>query len=373
MIRCDGNGVKDGYCGAKMLKLNSTSRLSVTTVCAILFVSACTTTSAPLDIYFIDVEGGQATLIISPGGETLLFDAGYPGKGKPDPVPGDPNVARDARRIMAAANDANVSRIDYLLVSHFHRDHFGGVMELAQLIPIGTIVDHGTAAQELRARPEYQLLLQAYEETRRQSNHTVPAAGDQIPFKNIDVTVVSSDGAVLEIPINGDDAPNSACDRPLIESSEPYENPRSTGVLIQYGKFRFLDLGDLAGQPLSDLVCPLNPIGTVDVYLVPHHGGADSADPATFEAFRPRVAILNNGAVKGGAPQIFETLREVGWLEDVWQLHRSDNEGSKNFPSTKIANLDTQTEYWLRVSANADGSFRVLNGRTGSWTNYDKN
>jgi len=355
-----------------MLRLKSTSRLSVSAVCAILFISACTTTSGPLDVYFIDVEGGKATLLISPEGETLLIDAGYPGKGKVDPVPGDPNSARDAQRIMAAANDANVSRIDYLLVSHFHRDHFGGVMELAQLIPIGTIVDHGTAAQEVRARPEYQVLLQAYEDTRRKSNHTVPAVGDQIPIRNIDVTVVNSAGAVVELPINGAGAPNPACDRPLIEPSEPYENPRSTGVLIQYGKFRFLDLGDLAGQPLSDLVCPLNRIGSVDVYLVPHHGGADSADPATFEAFRPRAAILNNGAIKGGAPQVFEALREVAWLEDVWQLHRSDNEGSKNFPSTKIANLDTQSEYWLRVSANADGSFRILNGRTGVWKSYQK-
>lgn len=140
---------------------------------------------------------------------------------------------------------------------------------------------------------------------------------------------------------------------------------------MRYGEFRFLDVGDLVGQPLSDLVCPTNRIGSVDVYLVPHHGSADSADPATLAAFQPRVAILNNGATKGGAASTFEVLRNADGLEDVWQLHLSENEGIENFLPEQIANLDTQTENWLKLSAKIDGSFQIFNGRTGELKTYD--
>ncbi len=109
----------------------------------------------------------------------------------------------------------------------------------------------------------------------------------------------------------------------------------------------------------------------IDVYLVPHHGAADAADPATLAAFRPRVAILNNGATKGGVAPIFDTLREADALEDVWQLHLSENEGVGNFPAEFVANLDTQTEHWIKLSAKSDGSFRILNARTGEWKSYD--
>ena len=342
----------------------------VVVLAALLAAGSCAINPKPLDIYFVDVEGGQATLLVTPSGETVLIDAGYPGKGKSDPVPGDPNLARDAQRIAAAARDANVSRIDYLLVSHFHTDHFGGVMELAQLIPIDTIIDHGTEEREAQADPELLNLLKAYKEVRDQRNYIVPKAGDRIRLENTEITVVSSAGTILESPIAGAGEPNSACDRPVLAPGNTV-NPGSNGVLVQYGEFSFLDLADLVGQPLSDLVCPLNRIGRVDVYLISHHGGADAADSATFAAWRPRVAILNNGAIKGAAPSIFGVLRNSDGLEDVWQLHRSDNEGSVNFPSAQIANLDTRTEYWLRISANTDGSFRVLNKRTGVWKSYD--
>jgi len=338
--------------------------------------STCTTLSEPpnksatLDIYFVDVEGGQATLIITPDGETLLIDAGYPGQGKTDPIPGDANKARDAQRIAAAAMDANISQIDYLLISHFHRDHFGGVMELAQLIPIDTILDHGTDAQKERSKPKALKLIHEYEKIRKEKKYLVPSVGDRLPLKGAEVTVVSSAGEILETPLIQAGGMNSSCDRPELIPSEPFENPRSTGILLRFGSFSFLDLGDLVGQPLSDLVCPTNRIGSVDVYLVPHHGGADAADPATLAAFEPRVAILNNGATKGGDAAIFSVLRTAKGLEDVWQLHLSENLGSANFPPEHIANLNTQTGHWIKLSANIDGSFRVHNGRTSKWKNY---
>jgi len=323
-----------------------------------------------LDIYFVDVEGGQATLIVMPTGETLLIDAGYPGKGKSDPIPGDAANARDAQRIMAAANDANVARIDYLLVSHFHRDHFGGVMELAQLIPIGTILDHGAEAEKAHSKAKALDLILAYEKVREQSHYIVPAVGGQLPVEGAEITVVSSAGSVLEAPLEGAGGVNSSCDRSLLKPGRPSANPRSTGILLRYGDFRFLDLADLVDQPLFDLACPVNRIGPVDVYLVPHHGGADVAASATLAAFKPRVAILNNGETKGGAASTFDALHNTGGLEDVWQLHLSENEGVENFELENIANIGTQTAHWIKLSAKADGSFRVFNGRTGEWKSY---
>jgi beta-lactamase superfamily II metal-dependent hydrolase len=333
--------------------------------------SACTTNPSVLDIYFVDVEGGQATLLVTPNGESLLIDTGYPGQGKSDPVPGDPNIARDAQRILAAAQDANVSRINHLLVTHIHGDHFGGTIELAELIPIDNIYDPGTEVPEARGKKKSASLIALYKMVREKINYTLPKPGDRVPLKDVEVTIVSSAGDVLDAPLQNAGAPNSACDRPILESSDPYENPRSLGILVEYGEFRFLDLGDLAGQPLSDLVCPRNLVGRIDAYLVPHHGGADSADPATLAAFRPRIAVLNNGATKGGAPAVFDMLRNTAGLEDVWQIHRSDNDDSENFASEQIANLDTSTEYWIKLSASADGSFQILNARTGVSTSYE--
>jgi len=361
---------------------NKTTRISsvhglVMLFIAALSISACETIPEPLktegtlDIYFVDVEGGQATLIITPDGETLLFDAGYTGQGKKDSLPGDAGKARDAQRIAAAAKDANISRIDYLLISHFHRDHFGGVMELAQLLPIDTILDHGTDASTARSKPKALKLIHEYEQIRQQKNYRVPSVGGRLPLKGAEITVVSSAGEILEAPLRDAGKINSSCDRPQLIPSEQFENPRSTGILLRFGSFGFLDIGDLVGQPLSDLVCPNNRIGPVDVYLVPHHGEADSADPATLAAFQPRVAILNNGATKGGDATIFDVLRSAQGLEDVWQLHLSKNQGSENFPAEYIANLNTKTAHWLKLSAKADGSFLILNGRTGERRNYD--
>jgi hypothetical protein len=141
-------------------------------------------------------------------------------------------------------------------------------------------------------------------------------------------------------------------------------------VVIRYGKFRFLDVGDLTGEPLYHLACPRNLIGPVDAYLVAHHGGPDAADPATFAAFKPRVAIMNNGLKKGGTLNTYTTLHHVTGLESVWQLHTSADAGAANFPAAYIANPDESTTWWIKLVANPDGSFRILNQRTGKWQDY---
>lgn len=356
--------------GVKKMSLVQNLQALTATVIVSLTASWDTASADALDIYFIDVEGGQSTLVVTPAGETLLIDAGYAGQGKSNPVPGDAKNSRDAQRVAAAARDAGISHIDNLLVTHFHQDHFGGVKELSQLISIGTIIDHDTPAPEALVQPGRKELFDSYVEVREKGNHIVPAVGDRIPMEGIEVTVVSTAGSTLQSSLVDAGAVNTACDRTVPGGGDRYENPRSTGILLQYGEFRFLDLGDLNDQPLSNLVCPIDRIGSVDVYLVSHHGGADVADPATFEAFRPRVAILNNGANKGGAAEIFDVLRDAEGLDDVWQVHRSEAKGAENFSDERIANLDEQTAHWIKISASSDGSFRIFNGRTGDWKDY---
>jgi competence protein ComEC len=334
-----------------------------------------------LDIYFIDVEGGQSTLIVTPAGESLLVDTGFAADGTFRSKPGDPRRARDAQRIAAAARDAGVTRIDALLITHFHADHDGGVTELAQLLPIRTFIDHGGVLPEAEQRVAGTLdALAAYTTVRAKGRHLEPKPGDRLPLKGVNVVVVSAAGSTIRQPLDGlsqrsargakADRANAACSAKAPPAQEPTENPRSTGIRLEFGRFRFLDVGDLSGEPLFALACPRNLVGPVSVYLVAHHGGPDAADPATFAAFAPRVAVINNGATKGGAPETFAALHNLSAPVDVWQLHRSTNDGARNFADDRIANLDETTAHWIKVRASGDGSFVVTNGRTGENKGY---
>jgi competence protein ComEC len=337
-----------------------------------LIIAACVVTATAartLDIYFIDVEGGQSTLIVTPSGQSLLVDAGFTGNGFND----SSNRGRDARRILSAARSAGLKKIDLLLITHFHEDHDGGVPDLAKAIPIDTFIDHdGVPAQ---AEQNVAGTLHAYAEyvavRDRALHHLQPKPGDRLPLKDVEAFVVSSAGETLSKALDGAGRRNASCSPSEVPAQEIYENPRSTGFVLSFGKFRFLDVGDLTGKPLFSLVCPNDLVGPVDVYLVAHHGGPDAADPATFAAFKPRVAILNNGTTKGGAAETFAELHRLSTV-DTWQLHSSKNPQAVNFSDGRIANLDETTSHWIKVSANADGSFRVTNGRTGASKSYPK-
>ena len=327
-------------------------------------------TRRTLQIYFIDVEGGQSTLIITPEHHSLLIDTGWAGDGTGF-RPGDAHVARDANRIVAAARDAGITQIDYLLITHFHVDHAGGVTELAQLMPIRTFIDHSAPSAEAdRASPGTQQAYEAYVTARNAGAHLQPAAGERLPLKDVEAVIVSSGGTTLEESLAHAGALNASCPGHASAPRDSYENPRSTGVVVRYGEFRFLDVGDLTGQPLFALACPKSVIGPVDAYLVAHHGGADAAVPETFAALRPRVAIMNNGMSKGGARVTYEALHHAADLEDVWQLHASTEAADANFAARYIANPDESTAYWIKLVASEDGSFRVLNQRTGEWKAY---
>jgi len=310
-----------------------------------------------LDIYFIDVEGGQSTLLVAPEGQSLLIDAGFAGFGD-----------RDATRVMDAIRDAGLARIDTLLITHFHGDHDGGVPALARRIPIGAFVDYGRPLEtaETTVAP-----YEAYAAVRAKGKHVQPKPGDRLPLGRVQVDVVTAGGALLSRPLDGAGEPNPACASYAARAHDPSENARSLGVRAGFGAFHFLDLGDLNWNPLGRLACPTNLVGPVDLYLVPHHTNSDSNVPAFLAAIHPRVIVSNNGAVKGGAADALASLHRLG--VDVWQLHASRADGARNSDGALIANDDDgATSHWIKVSARVDGSFTVTNHRTGATKAYPK-
>jgi len=329
---------------------------TVVALAAVLAVAAHAANT--LDLYFIDVEGGQSTLIVTPAGESLLVDTGYGG-----------NDGRDARRIMAAVRAAGLTRIDYLLITHFHQDHDSGIVDLAPQIPIGTFVDHGGLTADAAKDADILRAYNAYAAIRAKGTHLDAKPGDRIPLKSVDVVVVASAAATINAPLVDGGQANPGCPAAAPDPGEKLENPRSTGFHLRFGRFRFIDLGDLSGAPLFALLCPKNLLGPIDLYLLPHHGGDDVSHPAYAAAFAPRAAIVNNGEGKGGGVRTFAMLHRIPGL-DVWQLHRSANPAAQNFADERIANINTTTGWAIKVSAAADGSFTITNQRTGASKTY---
>jgi competence protein ComEC len=315
-----------------------------------------------LEVYCIDVEGGKATLWISPSGESMLVDAGYPGFNR-----------RDADRILAVAKHAGVHKIDYLLITHYHKDHAGGVPQLAEKIPIRNFVDHGDSSEHGQ---DEDVLFNAYSAFRAKGNHILAKPGDVLPIKGMEVKILSSDGNVLSSPLPGAGRPNPDCAgyKPPEPDLKQPENSHSVGTLITFGGLRFLDMGDLTAEKEYELVCPNNQIGTVDVFMVSHHGTASSDSLPFVRAIHPQVAIMNNGPRKGGAAEVWDRIHEIPGLEDFWQLHFAVAAGKEhNSPDTFIANVDEICEaQWLKLTAKPDGTFTIYNNRNKYQREYKK-
>jgi competence protein ComEC len=318
-------------------------------------------TKNALQIFFVDVEGGQATLFVTPAKQSLLIDTGWPG-----------NDGRDADRIVAAAKNANLSKIDYVLITHFHNDHVGGLPQLAARIPVGTVIDHGdnresTDAPTVQVWQAYQALLAA-----KKFKRMTVKPGDRLPIRGMQATVLSSDGAVINRPLRGSGQENAACKNAEHYSADQTENIRSLGILVTFGKLRILDLGDLTRDKEMELVCPNNKLGAIDVYIVSHHGWYQSGSPAFLNAIAPRVAIMDNGAKKGGTPSAWDIIEKSPRLENLWQLHFSDEGGAAhNVAPEFIANPEgTDAANYLELTAWPDGSFDVLNSRTKNAKHY---
>jgi competence protein ComEC len=305
-----------------------------------------------LEIYFIDVEGGQSTLFVAPSGESMLVDTGWSG-----------HNSRDADRIAAAAKHAGVKAIDYLLITHFHEDHVGGVPQLARKLPIRNFIDHGESVEHDQRAKE---LYNAYLEYRAKGNHILAKPGVTIPIKGLDVKVLTADGDEIESPLPGAGQPNPVCGTDQQRAPDATENARSVGTLITFGGFRAVDLGDLTWNKELELFCPKNKVGTVDLYIVSHHGMDMSGSATMVHALHPRVAIMDNGARKGGTPPAYQAIHTSPGIEDIWQLHYAVEGGKENNTAdTFIANIDEAGDVgnWIRVTVHPDGSFVVYNAR----------
>jgi competence protein ComEC len=345
-----------------------------------------TTGAKGLDIYVVDVEGGNATLFVSPSSASVLIDSGNPA----------PAAARDADRIMAAVKDAGLTQIDNLITTHWHGDHFGGMAELASRVPIRNFIDHGANVQPAPAADDF--LQKVYPTLYEKSKHTVAKPGDKVTVAGLDWRIVTAAGETLKTPLAGAGKANTYCAGFKPQEVDKSENAQSVGSIITFGKFRVAHLGDVTWNKEFDLMCPNNPIGTVDLFIVSHHGQTISNSEVLVHALAPRVAIMNNGTRKGGQPDAMRILHSSPGLEDLWQLHFSQLSGQEyTVPGMFIANStdEPQTSMpvaaiqapppgpgaapppahngaanWVKVSAQNDGSFTVTNARNGFTKTY---
>ena len=349
----------------------------------------------PLDIWVVDVEGGKAALFVTPTGQSVLIDSGWTGFD-----------GRDPDRIMAAIADAGVKQIDYMLSTHYHVDHVGGLQELAKRIPIQHYVDHGPTVEGplTSLREQVPGFWEAYGTLHSKAKRIVVRSGDRLPVSGVDWRIVTSAGDVLKTPLSGGGRANPACTSftPRTDKSnlrDP-DDAQSVGSVIGLGEFRVIDFGDLWWTKELEMMCPSNPIGEVDVFFASSHGADASNSLPLVHGLQPRVAVVQNGTRKGGAVEAIRTMRSSPGLEDVWQMHWSYNAGIElNSAGVYIANVDEPAAiasvltaaapgagggqgqraggsgsnplpphspaFWLKISAQPDGSFTVTNSRNG--------
>lgn len=317
-----------------------------------------------LDIVYVDVEGGAATLLVTPTGESVLIDCGNPG-------------SRDADRIHKAAQTLGLKQIDHLLVTHWHVDHYGGVGRLSQLLPVGRYYHRGIPATLDEDKRNFPQLIQDYQKA-AQGKHQVLKPGDTVPLKQpaggpeLKLLCLCSSGEVLPDKPGAPENPVAKEHKPAPEDKS--DNARSLGILLSYGDFRFLDLGDLTHNIEYKLVHPTDKIGRVDVYQVTHHGLEVSNNPVLIQTVQPRVAVFNNGARKGGHPRVTSTLRRVPDIQAIYQLHRNVTVGAQeNTDPEFIANPDEKCQgESIKLSVAPDSrTYSVTVGSRGKPRQYE--
>ena len=311
-----------------------------------------------VDIYWIDVDSGAATLIVTPEGISALMDAGY---ARPDDS--------HAKRVVAAMTDAGITGLDYFIASHFHGDHVGGAEALSGLVPIDKFIDHGESVEQEteRGRPAWESYLAAI----GTAEPTPVTPGDVLPLGSVNLTVVSSN---LMIPGNPLDpqGPNALCQNADPGEENTGENARSVGYMLSLGDFEFLNLGDLTFRGQHALACPENLIGVVDLLQIPHHG--NNLAPQLIGALNATAAVSSTGARKGGDPVGYEVVAAMPNVEGIWQLHRAlATDDDHNTVEAMIANLTEEEDpgHWIKAEVTPDGSsYTIINGRNGHSVTY---
>jgi beta-lactamase superfamily II metal-dependent hydrolase len=330
-------------------------------LCTLLLSTSTFRAADTLDVYVLDTEGGKALVVQSPDGETLLVDAGYP---TPD--------ERDTKRVVAAAQSLGIKQFDFILATHHDVDHVGNILNVDARIPGRVFIDHGEplpTATAQSVRQDYVAYVKCIGDRKRM----IVKPGDTLPMKGVQITVVSSAGEALSRPLPGAGQPNEFCADAKPGTADTWDNAGSVGLLYQFGSFRMLDLGDLLQSIEYKLVCPTNLVGTVDLFMVSHHGFKVSNSRMLVHAVHPRAAIMNNGHRKGGEPQVLDILKSSPGFLDLWQLHFAPDAGDKNAPADFIANPDARCEAkMIKVSAKRDGTFTVTNLRNNFSKTYGR-
>jgi competence protein ComEC len=338
-------------------------KMSTLVLAALLGVAPAT--PAGLRVYVIDVEGGGSTLVIAPSGQSMLIDSGSPG----------PAAERDSQRIAGAMRAAGLTKINYLFTTHYDGDHLGGAPAANAVAHFDRFFDHGEMDPKWEQNRGIEERYAAYLAIAA-GKRTIVNAGDTIPLAGLRVDVVASHGAVLSRAINGGGAANPFCKEAEVKAPNTTENSQSTGVLVSYRRFTFLDVGDLTWDKEMDLACPVNKLGRVSLMLATHHGffNDQSGAPALLWAIQPQVVIANNGPRKGLAAPAFERIEKVPGLEGLWQSHLAlASDAAHNTAADMIANVEASTEcqgHWIRVDAAANGGFVVTNGRNNFSKSY---
>lgn len=334
-----------------------------------------------LRIVMVDVEGGGATLMVSPEGKSVLFDTGWPAGQSANP--GDrPAPESSAERIVAAAKKLGLTKIDYLVITHYHLDHVGGVSDLLGRFPVGTLIDHGDNKELLPPDADPNApnmanrsanLFKRYETLAQKYQHRVVKPGDRIDVGSLRLDVVTSGTATISKPLVAGGAATPGCDTPpAMDQDGGVENPNSVGVVASFGKTRILHMGDATKNIEMALVCPVNKIGPIDLLVVSHHGSGLSSSSQLLGAIAPRVALMGNGPRKGGDKQVFEALAAAPSKPVLWQQHAATRSPEVDRPESYVVNPNGPTDAGLSIEATVSpsGVIKVTNPRNGFSETY---
>jgi competence protein ComEC len=367
------------------------------TLAAALLVSALTVPAVAaegtLKIVSLDMEGGGGTLFVTPEGKSLLIDTGWPSDFGLLPSPD--GAKNSADRIIAAAKKLGLSKIDYLIVTHYHMDHVGGIQDLVKRMPVETFIDHGANAEHVKPGEKADFgapdtLYPKYLETIKGHNHIVAKAGQVIPIGSMTDIIVASDGVVLSKPLPGAGAPNPACDTAEAKSTKPdggEENSRSVASLLRFGKVSIAMFGDLSWKNERELSCPNRKLGHVNLLIVTQHGSYISSNPASIADMRPDIALMGMGGKKGGDEGPIKTIKASPGLMGFWQTHESFAHPEWSGDENMIANLNPPAGaiagkakelytsppdegYAIHAEVTKDGRITMTNDRNGYSKTY---